>query len=243
MRKRVVLLTFLVVSFCMTGCVSDAEYKALEGRVSYLEEQLATKDSSTTVKAESIRSQMEEPEELETSETAYTYRIDDLSDQNVVEECQYYFNNIPYQGESYDDYMATLKATPVNSQNDYGVAYRFYENSIDNRSINCDAITDIGVIGTQTEMDGSIGYSSNYYGVSVKMTIREYDRAANIYALLYDVIVDENYKEINDTRDSTIWSANAMYYYTDSSAMGVEFMSMSKESSGYILSATYYRRR
>jgi len=216
MRKRVVLLTFLVVSFCMTGCVSDAEYKALEGRVAYLEEQLAAKEASTIVKAESFSDQKEDSEELVTSETAYTYRIDDLSDQKVVEECQYYFNNIPYQGESYDDYMATLKATPVNSQNDYGVAYRFYENSIDDRSIDCDAITDIGVIGTQTEMDGSIGYSNNYYGVSVKMTIRDYDRAANIYA---------------------------MFYNTDSGALGVEFMSMSKESSGYILSATYYRRR
>ena len=61
--------------------------------------------------------------------------------------------------------------------------------------------------------------------------------------MLYDVIVDENYKEINDTRDSTTWSANAMFYNTDSGALGVEFMSMSKESSGYILSATYYRRR
>ena len=184
MRKRMVLLTFLVVSLCVTACVSDAEYKALEGRVAYLEEQLAAKEASTIVKAESFSDQKEDSEELVTSETAYTYRIDDLSDQKVVEECQYYFNNIPYQGESYDDYMATLKATPVNSQNDYGVAYRFYENSIDDRSIDCDAITDIGVIGTQTEMDGSIGYSNNYYGVSVKMTIRDYDRAANIYAML-----------------------------------------------------------
>lgn len=50
MRKRMVLLTFLVVSLCVTACVSDAEYKALEGRVAYLEEQLAAKEASTISK-------------------------------------------------------------------------------------------------------------------------------------------------------------------------------------------------
>ena len=120
---------------------------------------------------------------------------------------------------------------------------QFYNNSVSHEPTERDVITRIAIAGSQTEMDGTIGYSGNSYGVTISMIIKDYNKAASVYASLYDIIVDENYKDISDNRDSTRWNAMAMYWSTDSSGYGVTFMEMSKEDNGYNLTATYYRRR
>lgn len=239
----------------LAGCVSDSKYNALEKRVSYLEEQMGTRysdtdaqnddisESSNSGTSENIVSEDEEHEDV-TKTGSYSYIIDALSDADVVNECKFYFENIPVQGESYDDYYASFKAIPVNTYNDYGVECQFYDNSISREQTNHDVITSIRIWGTQTEMDGSIGYSNNCYGVCVTMIIQDYSRASNIYGQLFDIVsASGKFTELNDVRDSTRWNANAMFWTSDSGAMGVDLMTMEKQDNGYNLSATYYVRR
>lgn len=251
MRKRITtLLLSSVLAFLLVGCVSDSKYDELEKRVSYLEDQLGMKYSDSDAQGNNssestdVATETAEVTEETTNEESYSYIIDSLSDTDVVNECKYYFENIPSQGESFDDYYATLKAKPVNTYNDYGVECQFYDNSLGREQTNHDVFTGISIIGTQTEMDGTIGYSGNYYGVRVSMIIQDYSRASNIYAQLFDIVsTSGKFTEINDVRDSTRWNADAMFWTSDSGAMGVTLMSMEKQDNGYNLSATYYLRR
>lgn len=250
MKKRITILLSFFLMFLLVGCSSDSKYDELEKRVRYLENQLGMKysdsDATGNDSSEIINDATETVEAAEetTSEESYSYVIDSLSDNDVVNECKYYFENIPSQGESFDDYYATLKAKPVIAYNDCGVECQFYDNSIDKEQTEHDVITSIGILGTQTEMDGSIGYSDNYYGVRVNMIIQDYSRASNIYSQLFDIVLASGkFTGINDVRESTRWNADAMFWTSDSGAMGVTLISMEKQVNGYNIRVTYYLRR
>ena len=257
------LLSLIAICFCLslTGCVSDSEFKALEDRVSSLEEQLekSTAVSVTETGATAISNAGSQSNKVELYDTeaisestsdigenthgSYTYCIDKLSNDSVVAECEYYFNNAPAQGDSFDTYYSKLKATPVKRFDDNGVNCLFYDIVQDEHPSNHDYITAISIPGSQTEMDGSIGYQGNQYSVHVSMIIQDYERAAFIYDKLYDIIVNEHYTDINDKRDSTNWRSTAMFWDTDSGAFGVTFLSMTKQDFGYELEATKSFRR
>lgn len=236
--------------FFLVGCSSDSKYDELEKRVSYLENQLGMKysdsDATGNNSSETINDVTETVEAAEetASDEAYSYVIDSLSDNDVVNECKYYFENVPSQGESFDDYYATLKVKPVKAYTDSGVDCQFYDISIDNEQTEHDVITSIRILGTQTEMDGSIGYSDDYYGVRVDMIIQDYSRASNIYSQLFDIVsTSGKFTEINDVRDSTNWYADAMFWTSDSGAIGVNLISMDKQDNEYNIRVTYYLRR
>lgn len=248
--KKVSIIILLMFIILLSGCVSDSEYKDLEERVSNLEKQLELKNGTTDSgenrgESESdSKASLDEETDDSNGEDSYTYLIDSLSDADVVNECNYYFLNIPLQGESYDEYYAKLKAMPIRTSENDGVDCGFYDYTKRIEQTDHDVVTRIGIIGTQTEMDGTIGYSNNYYGVQISMLIQNYERASNIYAQLFDIIsAKEKYTELRDTRDSTRWSAYGMFWTSDYGAMGVELMSMEKLDEGYYLTATYYSRR
>ena len=245
MKRKCILSLLLIISIMFMGCVSDSDYKALEQRVSYLEQQLgvSTGNESGTNPDVAITSNSDNAnKEPDKSEEPFSYYIDNLSDDQVVAECKYYFENIPSQGESFDSYYSKLKATPVSASTDYGVGAKFYGSNIYEVTSH-DAITEISIAGSQTEMDGTIGYSTNYYGVQIKMIIQDYNRAANIYDQLYNIIVDENYRDIDDRRDSTNWQAYGIIYHDGSWGFDVPFMNMDKRENGYHIEAIYYRWR
>ena len=68
-----------------------------------------------------------------------------------------------------------------------------------------------------------------------------HDRAAYIYDSLYNIIVNENYYNVNDRRDSTTWNVSAMFQKGEyAGGIGVDSLSMEKRDNGYIMTATYY---
>ena len=91
MKKRVLITIFVVNGILLTGCVSDSEYAALESRVSALEAQLSQYEqpTGTTVAKDENVSEDFKAEETNVSEESYSYIIDDLSDQDVIAECEY----------------------------------------------------------------------------------------------------------------------------------------------------------
>ena len=173
--------------------------------------------------------------------SSYTYYIDKLSDSEVINECKYYFTNVPKQGTSYQDYYSNLKATPVNRFEDNDLEYQFYDLHKDNEACDRDAITWIRILGTRPEMDGSIGYSKDYYAVTVGLIIKDYNRAANIYDGLYNAIVNDHYDSINDNRSSTTWTTDAMFLKGPGlGGFSVNMVRMTKEDDGFHLMASYY---
>ena len=225
------------------GCVSDSDYKALEQRVSNLEQQLGvpTETDSASNIANAVDAESEtSTDELDTNEESCAYYIDALSDDKVVAECKYYFENIPSQGESFDSYLSKVKATPRDLNQEHGVNLQFY-GSENNEITNHDAITSIRIDGSQTEMDGSIGYSGNSYAVSINLIILDYNRASNIYAQLYDIIFDDEHIEVTlDRRDSTNWVACGRFFDAERNYED-QIMKMTKSENGYYIEATYFR--
>lgn len=68
-----------------------------------------------------------------------------------------------------------------------------------------------------------------------------WNRAANIYEGLYEIIVNDYYYDINDRRDSTSWRTSAMFLKGETlGGFGVDVLSMEKGSNGFKLTATYY---
>ena len=236
MKKVLVMFLSCIL---LSGCVSNSEFRELEQRVSYLEDQLGTYESYDYDSREDEA--VENVQDDKSSDSSYSYYIDELSDSEVLEECKYYFYNIPTQGESFEDYYSSLRATPVNTFEDFGVECQFYDNRINNEPTDRDVLTDIRIPGTQAEMDGSIGYNTDHYGVTISMIIKDYDRAANIYDGLYEIIVNDYYYDINDRRDSTSWRTSAMFLKGETlGGFGVDVLSMEKGSNGFKLTATYY---
>ena len=231
-------VAFIFSCIILSGCVSDSEFRELEERVSALENQVGINELSSS---ELDESNTHNDDSQERDDSSFTYFIDSLSDSEVVEECEYYFYNIPDQGESFDTYYSCLKAVPVNTFEDNGVECQFYDNRIMNEPTDRDVITWIRILGTQSEMDGNIGYCMDYYGVTIGMIITDYDRAAYIYDALYNSIVNEYYFEIDDRRDSTTWDTSAMFLKGEGmGGFGVHPLEMTKANDGFHLIATYY---
>ncbi len=239
----------MMLCVLLAGCVSEREYAELESRVKKLEEIInvdSLQDDSLTkpdLNITTSNSAIEEKDDSEEIQSSYTYSIGNLSNEEVIKECQYYYENVPYQGEPYDEYYKTLKVPPVRTYEEFGVNCQFYDsaNSFDNPEQ--DVITDIRIQNSQTEMDGTIGYTGYYYTVIVEMIIKDYDRAANIYDGLYNLIISDDYSEIEDDRSSTTWRSFGMFRYIDNAATGSWFLTMEKQDKGFVIVASMNKRK
>ncbi len=236
MKKKsgIVIVTFSVLNtiILLSGCVSKSEFEALEKRVTELEQQNYTNRES----------QIENNNNQDNNLTEFTYSIDNLSAEEVVSECKYYYENSPKQGEKYENYFSCVKADPTYTSDD-GLFDIYFRSLSPNTFANNDVITRILFSGLQQEMDGTIGYSGNTYYVEVDLIIQDYEKASTIYNQLYTIIVDENYTDIQDNRSSTYWSSYAMFCDTDNSAIGISFLEMTKEEDGFQIISRYMRRR
>ena len=240
--KKTIVLIFLLICFVLTGCGSDAKYEDLEKRVSELEKRWGKNEQNSLNDEHVDGKEMVTPKEessgvapYEATTEDFYYYLDDMSDKEVVLECQYYFSNIPAKGESFENYYKTFLVKPERTSvaTDFGVYCTYNSEPNDH-----DIITQIVIGGLQAEMDGSIGYSDKYFTVMIDMTIQEYNKAANIYAMLYDDLTeDKNLKVERDNRNSTNWSCYGFY-----DGHGVEFLTMSKGNDGFRLKVFKYIR-
>ena len=234
MRKKCLVLVALL-GLGLSGCGSDAKYKELEERVAKLESVVGVNNSNETEQETSIHNtQAAENAVYEEKQYEGVYFMDDLSGQEVVAECEYFFDNIPKKGSSYEEYFATFKVTPKYTRTDGEYLECIFYNPSDGGCY--DIINELIIKGTQTEMDGSIGYIDNRISVTIIMTVHDYEKAVSIYEGLYDVVVNEYVQDIEEEKRATTWVVNGI----ENGRQRVNLLSMSKRESGYNISATYY---
>lgn len=241
MKRAKFIPILLIGAVLFTGCVSDSEYEALEERVSYLESMLGVTQETEQPSSEESEEDASSAQVEDTATTeAFTYRIDSLSNDQVLAECKYYFDNVPNQGETFDEYYSSLKATPIKTYNDNGVYCRFYDDSDSKAVPGYDVIREISINGTQAEMDGTIGYSGNSYTVHIGMVLTDYDRAEYIYDNLYNMIVTDKFEVVYDRKDSTSWYIYCNYNDGDVRQYEIETLKMNKRDDRYYLDVSYY---
>ncbi len=252
------ILTVSATLLC--GCVSQSDYNELVSRVEYLES-LHNVEKETSASTETFAPASEETvmtEDNKEDENIYLYYIDSMSAEEVATECEYYFNNLPYKGESYEEYEGTMKVTPIIStywNYSDGIYYKFYTAEIGQKiePPMKDIIKSINIYGIYPQMDGSIGFGDNTYNpvatVRVELWISDYDKAAEIYDLLFDYSLPNyqpNEREfgrsdsaVRDYRETTSWRAEGMFRTSDSSWSGETFLTMEKQGEFYVLIAQY----
>ncbi len=169
--------------------------------------------------------------EVNNEPSPFTYHIDDYTVDELLAECQYYFNNVPQEGSTYEDYYSTIKAEPVST---YETSC-YFSNNID--KADGDVIKSINLAGPTTQMDGTIGYSNENYSVQIDLIIQDYDRASELYDKLLNYISTTYYTDVNDNRDSTNWRAYSSSLYT------TPVIQMSKAEDGYYISVFVNSKR
>lgn len=243
-------IVFSVISICLifSGCVSDADYEALEERVTRLEEtienqqQLSTADSSPD---DSINQDNTEDESIVDNQEIhdpYAYSISDYSGQQVYDEVMKILNNPPYQNEPYEEYEKIFPVAPIYIENDNFnlLRYYFYDLQSVVETPKSDVIYYVSLDGTCTELDGTIGidglYGAKAVEVEVKLFITDYDKATEVYNLLFDRIAP-NYNNVSNTTEGSIWSGQGSITLSENTGYGGAFISMYRDdvSGGYAL--------
>lgn len=150
----------------------------------------------------------------DSTKTSYNYIINNLSAEEIVEKCKYYFNNAPVKGQTYEDFYNTLEVQPVHKSE---LNLQFCEEGFE--ATTDDVINSIEYFGYKMEMDGTIGYQyENLYKVGISLTIQNYDKAATIYDKLAEIIQnDSSYQNVVVNREGTQWNTYAeSYKFNDS---------------------------
>ena len=235
MKKYLALIALLSIG--LTGCVSDTEYKELEERVARLEKMIGENRDVAIEQETSIsntQSSLSITDGTDQSEAMYV--IDNFSAQEVIAECQYYFNNLPQVGSSYEEYFATMRVTPLDTyiSDDYHlVECDFYKVDSDP---SCDLIKWVTISGIQTEMDGSMGYNGNSISVTIGLTIQDYEKAEAIYNGLYNLVNNKYISEIYEDKKATEWELTGKRI----DGYGVGLLNMSRTENDYDIRATYH---
>ena len=250
-----IILT-LLLCVCLSGCSSDSKYTELEQRVAYLESIMGVNESeesldNTKLNGEASQNIISETSEKEDVNDNFVYFIDNLSAEEIVSECEFYFTDIPYKGEAYSEYVETFKVAPIDIQgiDTNRITYSFYRDEY--RIPNADFIKKIEITGIVSQMDGTIGFGSSstpHMTVYIELWIQDYDKASEVYDKLFDFLKPYYYVEeaFSDRRESTTWSSNgaipvdptnlSMGYYTK------EFLKMTKQNGFFVINTELYTR-
>ncbi len=241
-RLVIVILASLAACF-FGGCVSDDEFAALEARVTQLEEEnrrSGTGDSAVN------REENNSVEAEESSEEIYTYVIDGYSKEELLNECEYYFDNVPMSIASLEEFYSIMKCPPaIKDEGTLSAIFSTDEKDIwFNNFTDKSVITSIKYLGTQN-MDGTIGYinaqSNNdllgYYGVEINMILQDYEKAEFLYSSIREeVLANESVKTLYESEEGTTWS-----FYTSTYPLEVQVLNMAKQDNGYHLMIRYYK--
>lgn len=248
-KSLVSVVIISILSLSLAGCVKDSDYKALEERVTNLENKLETMNSSENQEndsnhTENYNEESQLPIEDNTISEECFYLIDDMSVDEIISEVEKYLNNKPNKGDSYENYANSFKYSPIVVEEYEVMNYRFY-NSEYLLSSEKDAITEVKVSGLAPQMDGTIGYGNNdllnpVITIEVSFCLHDYDKAVEIYDRLFNELSPQ-YQNVRDQRETTNWGSSGSYRINDTSTMGVTIVSMEKRNDCFYLrtSAVY----
>lgn len=206
--KAITVFTCCILSFSISGCVTQKEYDDLEKRLTAVEERLnISNENPIAIEDSSISNGEINQNDVESAASdEYIYVIDDMSVDEIVEECFYYFNNLPSEGQSFDEYEKTLKVQPPKS---YGNG-RYVFNEIDRaKAPEKDIIESVSVEIT-SNLDGSIHIDRNYVYVNVELWIKDYDKAVAVYESLKTKLEPFYYSTI-ENKGSSEWKLSGYY--------------------------------
>ncbi len=252
MKQKLVTIC-LLGCLIMSGCSSKNNNKELEDRISELENELNSlknsqedaSDNNDTVgdieTDEIINTDDKDSEALESEEDQFSYYIDGLSVDEILEECNYCFNNVPKEGQTFDEYKASLHAIPIKYDDGYELDYKFTKDSVYSFEPSKDIISEIIVRGTKEEMDGSIGYNDDHMMViSVSVYVADYDKATALYDNLFNQL-SPKFESVQDQREGKRWSASGMFWDNNHiKGESAEIVSLEKTTNGYILKTSMY---
>lgn len=260
-------IPLLGVVFLLSGCVSDSKFNELCEKVDSLEREInelktlqenqtvpdvqvrQDVDKDVIVEQDSEKSEKKEKDitqeqsaKVDEKKEEYSYYIDNMTVEEVVNECIYYFNDLPNIGDTYEKHLSTMKVKPMKYDENQLLYYFYNINSYSNEPER-DAICYIAMSGTQTEMDGTIGYSnifdSEYLSVQIDMYVYGYDRAVAIYDGLYNYLAPY-YTQVHDQRESTTWRAGGTLQINNSGYI-FDLVRMSKSNDNLFYIETTYR--
>lgn len=257
MRKTKIIALLIVCCTIISGCVSKSDYETLEKRVETLEKLLNEQNAVNTEK-DDVKNEISAKEDNGRPETtlphddvanqeSIIYSVDNMSEQEILEECNYYFNNLPFKGESYDEYRKTMKAAPLDTSIAESTYFIFTNDSYGIPDE--DYIRTIRVDGIITQMDGTIGFQEQMpIIVNIELVIHKYEKAEKIYDLLYDQLSPmfndslEKESSVIDSRESTYWYAQGYIKTSDHSTKQTYYLSMRKDGDFYTINAQSYTK-
>ncbi len=255
----------LSICFLATGCgASNTDISELEKRVDELEKQVAelkenevntssptSQERDTDAKDESTSEESTAEVSEEGPQVQYAYKLGDMSNDEIVEECMHIINSRPEAGSTLADYISSLHATPFGDpvlptygsmDSPFTLVFTSDENGYEVYSAGCDVIKRIKLGGMQSAMDGTIDYSDmSPISVSVEMEIIDYDRAVAIYNALYEKLAPY-YTDIHEFNDGTSWHVQGSIKTSENSSLGLSFVSMNKNNTSYTVTATLVTR-
>ncbi len=256
--KRKIIITVCLICFVMTGCgqsnisptdnsnvVSIDDYNKVVDERDYYKEQYEKLKNQQTEELPPQDSAPEAASIEEKDEIAFNYYIDDLSSEGIINECAALLNNPPEKGQTIESYEASMKYKPIsNNIGEYMMEFYFAKDYDYYKDVTPGKNAMLYIWGRNmgTQMDGTLAIRSDQpASIEIALYIDDYDTAAAVYDGLYELLSPE-YTEVKDRREGTNWRASAWYYFTSSSATGVdEFVSLKKQdTNGYILRATKY---
>ncbi len=255
MRGKKALIGILLLGMALTGCSSsDKKYDDLEKRVAVLESKLNI--SSATLKDGTAEIAPSEPTTNTTVKSGLPfYYIDQLSVQEITDKFKYLYQNPPRKGETFEEYYSNFEVKPIltpKSKGEADVNCLWIDHSGNGRNISevnpnytvdkidRDAIISVAVPFSQTEMDGTIGYSADMYAIHMYLLIKDYNRASQIYDELYKWIPENcGYTNIRETRQTEIWQTYGEFQFANGSSER-QFLTMCKrymveDVEGYVI--------
>lgn len=250
MRSRVLIVTMLLC-FILIGCsnnnamaeksidmVSVEEYnKVVEERDHYkkLYEEIL-KDT------ENERKDQQDNEDVKSSRLTdfedYNYFIDELSVDEIVDECMKILENVPKVGTTVEEYESTFRNEPLNTSIDeYNMLFYFVHNydpygaSPKKNAIVCIMGNNIGL-----QMDGTLAVRSDQYDVRMEMElcITDYQTASEVYDKLYQILTP-GYEKLNRYEDGTTWRVEAAVINQEGFPYPVDLLKLDKIEDGYRL--------
>lgn len=239
MKKLISILLLSGIMLSLSGCVSQKDYKDLEKRVEYLEQQQNTAQSTTIETTNIIQtSSIDETTEstIISNEKDTYWSLEGMTAEEIYAECKEIFNTIPKQGgKTLDEYFDCLKYKPNNRDL---TIWSFDDYDNDKNDYYKNHIWILQIHGLQEEMDGTIGYKNKdsdsglWVSTSIKLRVSDY----NIVKQIYDLRCSE-FSNVRREENGTSW-----YAYANNPQSEFILISVTKDdnSGGYIIEMTDY---
>ena len=174
----------------------------------------------------------------------YTYVIDDMSAEDIVDECMYYLENDTHSGQTPDDFFAFYKPAVESFVTDDNKRYvmNYFKKDV---APECDVVKTISVTYPITDLDGTINLNARRHGnySYVQLIVYDYDKATEIYRLFLEPL-SNNFEDVNETRESS-WVARGDIKGSDNNVIvsgneQTKFLSVEREDDYYVIEAYDY---